>query len=67
MLIHYVQQALGLFEKADAILICDREGYIEYAKWYKDWYFSSAGKKRGNRFFTNKLMYLTIGIVIAYY
>lgn len=42
MLIHYVQQALGLFEKADAILICDREGYIEYAKWYKDWYFSSA-------------------------
>lgn len=42
MLIHYVQQALGLFEKADAILICDRDGYIEYAKWYKDWYFSSA-------------------------
>lgn len=42
MLINYVQQALGLFEKADAILICDKEGYIEYAKWYKDWYFGSA-------------------------
>ncbi len=42
MLINYVQQALGLFEKADAILICDKAGYIEYAKWYKDWYFSSA-------------------------
>lgn len=42
MLVNYIQQALGLFEKADAILICDKEGYIEYAKWYKDWYFSSA-------------------------
>lgn len=42
MLVNYVQQALGLFEKADAIVICDKEGYIEYAKWYKDWYFSSA-------------------------
>lgn len=41
MLVNYVQQALGLFEKADAILICDKDGYIEYAKWYKDWYFSS--------------------------
>lgn len=41
MLVNYVQQALGLFERADAILICDKEGYIEYAKWYKDWYFSS--------------------------
>lgn len=42
MLINYIQQALGLFEKADAILICDKNGYIEYAKWYRDWYFECA-------------------------
>ncbi|MEF9955165.1 MAG: transcriptional regulator, partial [Clostridium sp.] len=41
MLINYIQQALGLFEKADAVLICDKDGYIEYAKWYKNWYFKS--------------------------
>lgn len=42
MLINYIQQAMALFERADAIIICDKKGYIEYAKWYKDWYFSSA-------------------------
>lgn len=42
MLINYIQQALGLFEKADAVLICDQKGYIEYAKWYKGWYFECA-------------------------
>lgn len=42
MLVNAIQQALGLFENADAILICDKDGYIEYAKWYRDWYFSSA-------------------------
>lgn len=42
MLINYIQQAMDLFERADAIIICDKNGYIEYAKWYKDWYFSSA-------------------------
>ncbi|MEG1741413.1 MAG: sigma 54-interacting transcriptional regulator [Acetivibrio sp.] len=40
-MINYIQQALGLFEKADAVLICDKDGYIEYAKWYKNWYFKS--------------------------
>lgn len=39
MLINYIQQALTLFEKADAIVICDKNGFIEYAKWYKNWYF----------------------------
>lgn len=42
ILINYIQQALGLFEKADAVLICDQNGCIEYAKWYKDWYFECA-------------------------
>lgn len=42
MLGNYIQQAMVLFEKADAILICDKKGYIEYAKWYKDWFFLSA-------------------------
>lgn len=29
-------------EKADAILICGKNGYIEYAKWYREWYFERA-------------------------
>lgn len=42
MLINYIQQALGLLEKADAVLICDKDGFIEYGKWYKGWYFTCA-------------------------
>lgn len=40
MLINYMQQALGLLEEADAVLICDREGYVEYTRWHEDRYFS---------------------------
>lgn len=39
MFSQYVQQALGMHENTDAVLICDRKGYIEYAKWKDDAFF----------------------------
>lgn len=29
-----------LYDRTDAILICDKHGYVEYAKWMNDQYFS---------------------------
>lgn len=34
-----VQQALGIHENTDAVLICDKKGIIEYAKWKKNVFF----------------------------
>ncbi len=34
-----VQQALGIHENTDAVLICDKKGIIEYAKWKTDVFF----------------------------
>lgn len=39
MLENYVQKAIALYEKADAILICDKNGFIEYTKWSNNRYF----------------------------
>lgn len=39
MLENYVQKAIALYEKADAILICDKNGFIEYTKWTNNRYF----------------------------
>lgn len=33
MLTTYVHHALNLYDKADAVLICDKSGYVEYGKW----------------------------------
>jgi len=35
-----VQQALGLHENTDSVMICDKKGIIEYAKWKKDDFFT---------------------------
>lgn len=39
MISQYVQQALGMHENTDAVLICDSKGNIEYAKWKNDAFF----------------------------
>lgn len=39
MLENYVQKAIALYEKADAILICDKNGNVEYTKWSNNRYF----------------------------
>ena len=40
MFSQYVQQALGMHENTDAVLICDKNGYVEYAKWKDDSFFT---------------------------
>lgn len=39
MFSQYVQQALGIHVNTDSVLICDKLGYIEYAKWKNDAFF----------------------------
>lgn len=37
-----VQQALSMHENTDSVLICDKNGIIEYAKWKDDRFFTPA-------------------------
>lgn len=38
---HIMQQTISLYEKADAICISDKNGYLEYAKWHDDQFFTN--------------------------
>lgn len=35
----YIENAISLHEKADAIVISDKNGYVEYSKWHGNTYF----------------------------
>jgi len=37
-----MKQTISLYEKADAICISDKDGYLEYAKWRDDRFFTSS-------------------------
>lgn len=39
---HLMRQTIGLYEKSDAICISDKNGYLEYAKWHDDRFFTCA-------------------------
>ncbi|QNL45500.1 sigma 54-interacting transcriptional regulator [Oscillibacter hominis] len=39
MLINYMQQAVGLYANADALIFCDKDGYVEYGKWSNNRYY----------------------------
>ncbi|MCI6277836.1 MAG: hypothetical protein MR639_14100 [Clostridium sp.] len=39
MLSEYIEKAISLHEKADAIVISDKNGYVEYSKWHGNTYF----------------------------
>lgn len=39
MLSEYIENAISLHEKADAIVISDQNGYVEYSKWHGNTYF----------------------------
>ena len=38
---HLIKQTVSLYEKADAICISDKNGYLEYAKWRDDRFFTT--------------------------
>ena len=39
MFSNYIEQAARLYEEMDGVLICDKYGYIEYAKWIDNRHF----------------------------